>query len=425
MDPDFREQVATALKTASGAKARFVPQDVVGLACNGYLIESHLVLLSADEFADKFNKHPKEVGLSEIKLEDQSGQSFSGILLQDPSHPYKSVRVFHGVQTQLSETIHRSAQQLRPNEGGDMHKWHTQQVQKNLPKQIKQLDRAMTMEEMATWVKRRARAAEQASLAAAAAPQAPIQQSQPVAPLAPLQGLFGTEDAEHEGDAEADDNDILPQVGAVATRGAAAKALPKAKAKSCRITGKKPLLANASTRPLQSDSMPVAAGGGLPESPRSRAQEPAAKRRKSTTGSVKAASISGRSEATALSKSPEDGARKWIDLLDVNMALQGKNMGQEKYQASRQLKRFVKEDEYCVEAVGLQNKLNMVQIAEDLYCGCSKLSKSKKREYIVKLNEMDVVWPPVMQSSLIAFAAKDVMQALISAAKARLSLPLQ
>ena len=150
MNKDFRKQLREMVQVSSGQKsAVFAKQDVQGVTIQGYVLERALLFMTSDDFAaENGGMRPKEAGIREETLVDETGSKVCGIILQDESSKLRKLRVYGGWHVQLDEEVHKGDQQLRADQGSEVFDWYLQEACKKLPKGIAKPSSAWTVEEL-------------------------------------------------------------------------------------------------------------------------------------------------------------------------------------------------------------------------------------------------------------------------------------
>ena len=160
VEPEFRKEVKKAVKAAEKTDLRnssktFPLQDADCVSHVGYKVAAHLLLLSPEQAETALGMKLADANMPLDCFEDEQGKECKGLLIQNPDMPYKTVTVYHTFGSALREHVHSSADQLRPDEGRELHQWHAGKVTAELPKALRSPDRAPTLEELKDIISKR------------------------------------------------------------------------------------------------------------------------------------------------------------------------------------------------------------------------------------------------------------------------------
>eukprot|EP00971_Amphidinium_carterae_P341277 6480005-Amphidinium_carterae.1 len=98
----------------------FVPETVDDLQTYSMSVTKAMVFVSSTEFAEVYGVKPSSMeGLSIVEITDEHGCVVSGVLLEDPKTPFRSVSITRTSTMQIDKKVLNSNDQLRPNQGAD------------------------------------------------------------------------------------------------------------------------------------------------------------------------------------------------------------------------------------------------------------------------------------------------------------------
>ena len=214
VNPGFRKELTAAVKVYEGAKGKsWTPQAVCAQTHQGYKVVRELLFMSSAEMQKLLGVGPQEIGLSPDTIVDEAGKSVDGLLLANPSQPFRRVEVFGMYATELSERVAAEDRQLRPDQGKETFEYFCEEAGKARPKAMRSqglFTYNMVQEKVKAFQEKRTAEDSLKVPLAEREGQAGGAEQLDVAPLANLQLQKKEEEVEEE--TESDEKDFLKAV---------------------------------------------------------------------------------------------------------------------------------------------------------------------------------------------------------------------
>ena len=417
----FKAELVNVLKRAKGGQSRalMMKEDVQAQCFQGFVLEQEFTFLTVEEFISVFQVKPKDLGLSESKIPDVSGDLIKGIILREQKVGRK-LRIFHTMQNSLHEWVHKHQHQLRAGQGYEAYQDAVAQTTKAYPKPLRATDTTPTMEELHKMVAARQQEAEEKKKQDAGHIPDPPQQhgddeqrkqqqgeARPKSSGGLLEEALRKDDEDEVPDKPPTPVSFFGRAVAKQKPGKTGKGKGQSQAKATRATSAvaivKDPVGNAGKKLGDSssgDSCLI-----FPSDSASQIAEPAKKKLRCSVkleGSTVSAG-KGNKKAEALAN-----CQKWRMHLDVVGVLSGNQMLNERYQTRRAKTKLEEVEPHHGEVHLAQGALDAMNLASSLQGNLDTLTKAEREELIDKLvraEEFD--WPACFQERLLAKAVKE------------------
>ena len=389
----FRHGLVQAKAIMSGEqKARFPPAEYCENTMMGYVMERPLWFATPSEFESYFGAKHTQLGLVLEEMLDECGKPVKGIVLQNPSEPFRRLTLQNYVQTHLTKKLLQADALLRP-EQADEYKalWDGDKV-KGRPKGLSCPVSVATIKEQIETL--RSEPAERAA-----------DQRGGARPEAPLAQVGRSTESAAENMLESDGEDTLvddPEL----QQPFASSLLPQARPK--KGPGKGKGNAPASKRGPGGSSV-----GGCSKRPRTTTNAASFPGGPSDDeGSSSGRKGSGRASVASFATNDKasDNGRLKLEQLDCDKALLGGKIRGDIYQATRVLDALETSQPGSSEAVALKARIDLVEKCGAL--GGSKiysLEAATRQELVPEVCSRCESLPAAFQAALVVCAVRDVL----------------
>ena len=120
-----------AVSTYKTKKVKFAVQDVAKQEFYKYQLEREFLFVTDAELSAKHNINVQQMALKWVELKE-GDTVLRGVVVQDPQHPHRKLRVSSGLESLMTEKVHDASAQLRSEQATEVAECQRQGLSKHL-----------------------------------------------------------------------------------------------------------------------------------------------------------------------------------------------------------------------------------------------------------------------------------------------------
>ena len=409
VDEQVRDEIASALKVRRTGRAPWMRQDVGSCLSQAYEVMSEYVILTEQQYRDKFGITPAAAGVRIDEVQDEHGHILRGVVLVDPKQPFKKLRLLSRFEFQMSEELHRSQEQLRSTQGREMFTHYTGEHAKDGPGFLRAPPMTFDAMELLAAEKLQQAGAEATAAAAAAAAAAAGQMEATEDAHNPSTSILNPNSEEEPDEDEEALAPLMPSTLAqredTKKRRKGGKASGKGKAKQMPRKHARHEFPPATPAALQPMPKQLAAPALTQTTAPARSRSPRVKEEQHSNPD----SVGARSVSKSLRSPPDEHkVSACIKSLDLSTIVSGVARGNEMYQARRVRDCLLKTDPHSLDLVLLQTHLDKCITAQKLVSTkIGSLTAMERKKALEALQPEAISWPIDVQTALVSIKLKE------------------